>query len=50
MRFDFAPAVVASSVPLLLAVSWRSRLWFAGGFLGLVGLYVPHLLLVGTRG
>jgi Dolichyl-phosphate-mannose-protein mannosyltransferase len=47
MRIDFAPAVALSIVPLLLDVTWRSRLWYLGGLLGAAGLYVPHLLVVG---
>lgn len=47
MRFDFAPAIVLSAVPLVLFVSSKSRLWYAAGFAGFAGLYVPHLVLVG---
>ena len=39
---------LASAIPLLLLAASRSRLWYAGGFLALAGLYVPHLLLVGS--
>ncbi len=47
MRFDFGPAIVASALPLFLYVHGRNRWWYAGGFLGMAGLYVPYLILVG---
>jgi hypothetical protein len=49
MRFDFAPAVVVSALPLLLFVPMRSRLWFMGGFIAIAGVYVPHLAVVGPE-
>lgn len=47
VRFDVAPAVLVSMIPLLLITAPRSRLWYGVGFLGLAGLYGPHLLVVG---
>jgi hypothetical protein len=47
MRFDFAPAVVVSALPLLTHVPRRVRVWYGVGFLGLASLYVPHLAVVG---
>jgi len=49
MRFDFAPAIVLSALPLVLFVSSKSRVWYAVGFASFVGLYVPHLVLVGPE-
>lgn len=47
MRFDFAPAILASALPLLALVSWRARAWYGVGLLVTAGIYVPHLALVG---
>lgn len=47
MRFDFAPAVLLSAVPLLALVPWRARGWYGAGLLVTAGIYVPHLVLVG---
>jgi len=48
IRPDFAPAVIASIVPLLLYVSARARIWYGAGFVALAGLYLPHAVLVGS--
>ena len=47
MRFDFAPGVLASAVPMLTLVAWRVRAWWGAGLLASAGLYLPHLLAVG---
>lgn len=47
MRFDFAPAVVVSAVPLLAFVPARSRMWYGAGLMATTVLYVPHLVIVG---
>jgi hypothetical protein len=47
IRFDFAPAVAAAALPLLAFVSWRDRLWYGAGLMGLSALYAPHLAFVG---
>ena len=47
VRFDFAPAVIASAVPLLALVSWRARAWWGAGLLVTAGIYVVHLAVVG---
>jgi hypothetical protein len=47
MRFDFAPAVVVSALPLLALVPRRARVSWAAGFVLSAGLYVPHVAVVG---
>lgn len=47
MRFDFAPSVLVSALPLIWLAARRGRLWYGAGFLALAGLYVLHLLVVG---
>lgn len=49
VRFDFAPAVVLSALPLALFVPRSDRWWYAGGFVAVAGLYVPHLVMVGAE-
>ena len=46
-RFDFAPAVIASAVPLLALVSWRARAWWGGGLLVTSVISGAHLVVVG---
>ena len=48
-RFDIAPAIVLSAIPLVLLLDSRERWWYVGGFAVLAGLYLPHLLIVGPE-
>jgi hypothetical protein len=47
VRFDFAPAVVVSAIPLLLLATRTARLRFGAAFLATVAIYVVHLAVVG---
>ena len=49
VRFDFAPAVVLSALPLLTLVPRRSRWWYGLGLLAGVSPYVLHLAIVGPE-
>ena len=49
IRFDFGPAVVLGSVPILALASRWTRVRFAAGFLAALGLFVVHLVIVGPE-
>ena len=47
VRFDFAPAVVLSSLPILALASRRARIRVGAGLLAAVAVLVVHLAVVG---
>ncbi len=49
VRFDFGPAVVLASVPLLALASPWTRTRFVAGFLAALGVLVVHLAIVGPE-
>ena len=49
MRFDFGPAVVLGSLPILALASRWTRVRFAAGFGAALAVFVVHLAIVGPE-